>query len=53
MSRFAGLGPLAARVLVGVIMAAHGLQKLRAGPGNFGGFLGQLGVPAPTLMPTW
>lgn len=50
LSRFAGLGTLAARILVGVIMAAHGLQKLQAGPGNFGGLLGQLGVPAPTLM---
>ena len=31
-------------------MAAHGLQKLLAGSGNFGGFSAQLGVPAPTLM---
>ena len=50
LSRLAGLGPLAARILVGVIMTAHGLQKLQGGPGNFGGLLGQLGVPAPTLM---
>ena len=46
----AGLAPLLARVIVGVIMAAHGLQKLLGGPANFGGFLQQLGVPAPTLM---
>lgn len=46
----AGLAPLFARVIVGVIMAAHGLQKLLGGPANFGGFLQQLGVPAPTLM---
>jgi putative oxidoreductase len=26
------------------------LPKLLAGPGNFGGFLAQLGVPLPTLM---
>lgn len=50
MNRLAGLAPLIARVIVGVIMAAHGFQKLSGGPGNFGGFLGQLGVPAPTLM---
>ena len=31
-------------------MAAHGLQKLRGGPANFGGLLAQLGVPAPTLI---
>ena len=30
-------------------MAAHGLQKLLGGPANFGAFLLQLGVPAPTL----
>lgn len=46
----AGIAPLVARVIVGVIMAAHGLQKLLGGPANFGGLLGQLGVPAPTLM---
>ena len=50
LSRLAGLGPLAARVIIGVIMAAHGLQKLQGGPANFGGLLGQLGIPAPTLM---
>lgn len=31
-------------------MAAHGLQKLLGGPGNFGGLLARLGVAAPTLM---
>ena len=50
LGRLAEFAPLAVRVIVGVIMAAHGLQKLLAGPGNFGGFLAQLGVPAPTLM---
>lgn len=49
MGRLAGIGPLAARVIVGVIMAAHGLQKLLGGPANFGAFLQQLGVPLPTL----
>ena len=46
----AGLAPLVVRVIVGVILTAHGLQKLLGGPANFGGFLSQLGVPAPTLM---
>ena len=50
MDRLAEFAPLVVRVIVGVIMAAHGLQKLLAGPGSFGGFLAQLGVPAPTLM---
>lgn len=46
----AGLAPLVARVVVGVIVAAHGLQRLLRGPANFGGVLSQLGVPAPTLI---
>jgi uncharacterized membrane protein YphA (DoxX/SURF4 family) len=49
LSRFAGLAPLIVRLIVGTIMAAHGLQKLVGGPGNFGQFLGQLGVPLPGL----
>jgi len=48
--RGAGYAPLVARVLVGVIMAAHGLQKLLGGPANFGQGLASLGVPLPTLM---
>jgi len=50
MGRLAGLAPLAVRLIVGLIMAAHGLQKLLAGPGSFGQVLAQLNVPAPTLM---
>lgn len=46
----AGIAPLIVRVIVGVIMAVHGFQKLVGGPANFGAFLQQLGVPAPTLM---
>jgi uncharacterized membrane protein YphA (DoxX/SURF4 family) len=38
------------RIIVGIIMFAHGLQKLQGGPANFGGLLSQLGVPAPELM---
>jgi putative oxidoreductase len=50
LSRFGGISPLIIRVVVGVIMAAHGYQKLTGGPVNFGGMLAQLGVPAPTFM---
>ena len=47
--RFAGVAPVIVRVIVGVIMAAHGWQKLAGGPANFGQMLGQMGVPLPTL----
>ena len=50
LSRLGDLAPLVIRVVTGVIMFAHGFQKLSGGPANFGGFLGQLGIPAPTLM---
>ncbi len=50
MNRLAEFAPLVVRVIAGIIMTAHGLQKLQAGPANFGGFLAQLGVPLPTLM---
>src|SRR5215203_4355724 len=46
----AGYAPLVVRVLAGVIMAAHGWQKLQGGPANFGQALAGLGVPLPTLM---
>jgi putative oxidoreductase len=46
----AGYAPLVVRVLAGIIMFAHGWQKFQGGPANFGGFLSQLGVPAPELM---
>ncbi len=50
MARLAGFAPLVVRVIVGIIMAAHGWQKLQGGPENFGGFLSQLGVPLPEFM---
>jgi putative oxidoreductase len=52
VARLAGIAPLVVRVIVGVIMVAHGLQKLtQMGPGNFGGqVLAGLGVPLPELM---
>lgn len=36
MGRLAGLAPLVVRLVAGVIMAAHGLQKRLAGPAGFG-----------------
>ena len=51
MARFAGLAPLLVRVIVGIIMTAHGWQKLtQMGPAGFGQVLGQMGVPLPGLM---
>jgi putative oxidoreductase len=50
-SQLAGFAPLVARVIVGVIMVAHGLQKLSGGPANFGErALANLGVPLPVFM---
>ena len=50
-ARFTDPAALVVRVIVGIVMAAHGLQKLMGGPANFGqGLLGQLGVSAPALM---
>ena len=38
LSQLASLAPLAVRVIAGIIMLAHGWQKLtEMGPGNFGG----------------
>lgn len=53
MSRLARLAPLVVRVIVGVIVAAHGFLKLAGGPGNFGQGPAQMGVPAPTSWATW
>ncbi len=50
LARLAALAPLSARVIVGIIMFAHGLQKLLGGPANFGGALEGMGVPLPVLM---
>jgi putative oxidoreductase len=48
----AGYAPLVVRVLAGLIMTAHGWQKLTEfGPANFGNqVLGALGVPLPEAM---
>jgi putative oxidoreductase len=52
VSRFADLGPLALRLLAGIVMTAHGAQKLfEVGPAKFGStMLADLGVPAPTFF---
>jgi putative oxidoreductase len=45
------VGPLAARVIVGVIMVDAGYQKVaNIGPATFGETLAKLGVPAPIFM---
>ena len=52
LSRLASLAPLAVRLIVGIIMLAHGWQKLtEMGPGNFGGqMLAGLDVPLPVFV---
>ena len=51
IARFADFGPFILRVIAGIIMLAHGLQKIiEFGPANFGGVLADLGVPLPVLM---
>lgn len=51
-SRFADVGPLALRLLAGIVMTAHGAQKLfEVGPAKFGStLLADLGVPAPVFF---
>jgi putative oxidoreductase len=49
--RFDSAGLLVLRVSLGVIMTAHGLQKVQRGPAEFGRTaLDSLGVPAPEVM---
>jgi putative oxidoreductase len=49
--RLAGAGPVVVRLIVGVIMTAHGLQKLNLGPAKFGAAtLVPLGVPYADVM---
>jgi putative oxidoreductase len=44
------LAPLVLRVVTGVVMAAHGYNKISSGPSNFAETLAGLGVPAPEFM---
>ena len=51
LSRFSPAAPLLLRLVTGVVMAAHGWEKLQGGPAGFGeGMLAGLGVPAPVLV---
>ena len=52
LAQFAGFAPLILRVMAGIVMAAHGWQKLvEFGPANFGRqALGNLGVPLPVFF---
>ena len=51
LARFTGFAPLILRVMAGIVMAAHGWQKLQGGPANFGSqALANLGVPLPVFM---
>lgn len=50
MGRFAGLAPVALRIIVGGMMFFHGLEKLNAGPSGFGQFLQSLGLPAGVAL---
>jgi len=51
MSRWAGAAPVVARVIVGSMMFAHGLDKINSGPTGFGEFLdAELGLPAGVAL---
>lgn len=51
LARLGQVGPLAARVIVGVIMVDAGYLKVaKIGPATFGEELAKLGVPAPIFM---
>lgn len=52
LSRAAGAAPVVLRVVLGVVEAAHGWQKLTVmGPANFDGdMLAGLGIPAPVAF---
>lgn len=53
LSQLAGLTPLIVRMIVGMLMIAHGAQKLQMGPANFGQGLAGRGVPSRCSRDTW
>lgn len=51
LHRLSGLAPVVLRVIVGVVMAGHGWQKLSNGPENLAdSLLTAEGIPAPLLV---
>lgn len=45
LGRFASMGPTITRVILGVLMFWHGIDKFRTGLGNVGNFFASQGVP--------
>lgn len=45
LNKLQPLGLLVLRVVVGLIMAGHGWQKIHAGPGHFAQHIGGMGLP--------
>lgn len=50
LHRGGDLGRLALRLVAGVVIAAHGWQKLVNGIDGFAGFVASLGLPAPMVV---
>ena len=50
VDRLAGITPVVVRLIIGVMMFVHGLDKLTGDPAGFGQFLGSLGLPAPLVL---
>lgn len=50
LHRWPDAGRLVLRVIAGVIIAAHGIEKIQGGVGGFAGFVDSLGIPAPTAV---
>ena len=48
-SSLSSWGPAVLRFIVGIVFLAHGLQKVHMGVHGVAGFLGAIGIPAPSL----
>lgn len=46
--RWPDAGRLLLRLIAGVVITSHGIQKIQGGVENFAGFVGSLGIPLPT-----
>jgi putative oxidoreductase len=42
-------GPTVLRLVVGIVFVAHGWQKIHMGVHTVAGFMGNIGIPAPTV----